>query len=461
MTKSHLPSVAVAVSQHGHIVWEDAFGYADVEHKIWATPHTRYGLASVTKILTATSIMILADQGRLDIDRPVNDYLGNAQLRSSKWDASEATVRRIATHTGGLTTYDSICFADEPDCDRSGEDMIAKYGVLMWKPGEHFDYSNLGYGVLDRVVVHVSGESYPDYLLHHIFAPLGMRECSMDESPGVATHYGPDRKPMAPHDEVALGASSAACSADSLIRFGMFALKNHVRGRKPILPLATIDAMRSQTVPADNGQRYGIGWWINDHQHGVQNIFDQGGTSNTTALLDTIPSEDVAVVVLTNTGSPIAGDIADHILAAMIPSYAADLAKPASPTSTSAAPPPSPPQPMPFTGEWDGTIDAYSGSVPAKFVIADDGTAQAAIGNQPLTPARKARLYGNGVVLGAFGDVGTSDADRRKPYRLGFELYPDSEGLYGTVTTWQQPGARDGGLFSYWVRLRKHEPHQP
>ena len=100
-------------------------------------------------------------------------------------------------------------------------------------------------------------------------------------------------------------------------------------------------------------------------------------------------------------------------------------------------------------------IDTYAGSLTVKFIVAPDGTSQAAIGTQPLAPARKARLYGSGVVLGAFGDIGTSDADRREPYRLGFELYPDTDGLYGSVTTFQQPGARDGGLFSYWVRLRR------
>ena len=110
---------------------------------------------------------------------------------------------------------------------------------------------------------------------------------------------------------------------------------------------------------------------------------------------------------------------------------------------------------MRFSGEWAGMIDTYGGSLPVKFIVAPDGTSQAAIGTQPLAPARKARLYGNGVVLGAVGDIGTSDANQREPYRLGFELYPDTDGLYGSVTTFQQPGARDGGLFSYWVRLRR------
>ncbi len=455
MVKAHVPSIAVAVSWHGRIVWEEAFGYADVERRIPATPHTRYGLASVTKILTATSVMILAERGKLDIDHPVNEYLRNARLSSPKWNVDEATIRRVATHTGGLATYDSVCYDDEPDCDRSEGDMINRYGVVFWRPGDHFDYSNLGYGVLDRVVSDVASESYPDFLQANIFVPLGMRECAMDETAGVATHYGVDHKPVPAHEEIAQGASSVACSADSLIRFGMFALKQHASGQRAILKESTIDAMRNQTVSADNGQRYGIGWWVDDHQHGVQNIFDQGGTNDTAALLDTIPSADIALVVLSNTGNQVMGGIADRILAAMLPSYAADLAKASA--TTLAAEPREAPSVANFAGTWSGVIKTYAGDVPVKFVVAADGTSQAAIGAQSLAPARKARLHDSGVVFGAFGDIGTLDADRRKPYRLGFELYPDDQSLYGVVTTWQQPGARDAGLFSYWVWLARSE----
>ena len=83
--------------------------------------------------------MKLQERGALKLDDPVNRYLGKAKLWSLKWNAAEATVRQVATHTAGLTTYDQACFPDTPECDISYDTMIRRYGVIFWKPGIRFD----------------------------------------------------------------------------------------------------------------------------------------------------------------------------------------------------------------------------------------------------------------------------------------------------------------------------------
>jgi hypothetical protein len=91
-------------------------------------------------------------------------------------------------------------------------------------------------------------------------------------------------------------------------------------------------------------------------------------------LLDTIPSADIALVVLSNTGNQVMGGIADRILAAMLPSYAADLAKASA--TTQAAEPREAPSVTSFAGTWSGAIKTYAGDVPVQFVVAADGTSQ-------------------------------------------------------------------------------------
>src|SRR5438105_682137 len=103
MTAESIPSVAVAVARNGEILWEEGFGWADRENRIPATEHTMYYLASVTKAITGTAIMMLHDRKQLDLDHPINDYLGPARLSSPRWDVNGATVRRVAMHTAGLT----------------------------------------------------------------------------------------------------------------------------------------------------------------------------------------------------------------------------------------------------------------------------------------------------------------------------------------------------------------------
>jgi len=146
------PSISVAVAHNGKILWEQGFGWADRENRIRATEHTMYYTASVTKLFTETALMILQERKQLDLDRPVNDYLGAAKLSSPAWKADEATVRRVANHTAGLTTFN-------PAHRLPMEQAISHYGVLFWPPGERFDYSNLGPIILEEVVARVSGKN--------------------------------------------------------------------------------------------------------------------------------------------------------------------------------------------------------------------------------------------------------------------------------------------------------------
>src|SRR2546427_8602320 len=112
-----IPSLAVAVARDGEILWEEGFGWADREHRVPATEHTMYSLASISKPITATGLMVLKEQGKLDLDRPINDYLGAAKLNAWIGDAADATVRRVANHTSGLPLHWHFFYEDET-CQR-------------------------------------------------------------------------------------------------------------------------------------------------------------------------------------------------------------------------------------------------------------------------------------------------------------------------------------------------------
>src|SRR5262249_44205182 len=75
----NVPSISVAVARGNRIVWEEGFGWADKENKIAANEHTPYMLGSTSKPLTATAVFLLREQGRVDLDRPINDYLGQSK----------------------------------------------------------------------------------------------------------------------------------------------------------------------------------------------------------------------------------------------------------------------------------------------------------------------------------------------------------------------------------------------
>src|SRR5579862_6794215 len=105
MVEYVIPSVAVGVALGNTILWEEGFGWADREKLIQATPHTLYSLASISKPITATGLMVLCERGLLHLDHPVNDYLGDDGLHAWVGSVDAATVRLVANHTSGLPLH--------------------------------------------------------------------------------------------------------------------------------------------------------------------------------------------------------------------------------------------------------------------------------------------------------------------------------------------------------------------
>lgn len=175
-----LPSLTVAVARGGEVLWEQGFGWADREARRPATAHTSYSLASISKPITATGLAVLVERGLIDLDAPIDVYLGAAKLNpgaaavTGVSDVSAATVRRVANHTSGLPLHYHFFYVDEPAFARPPfEETILRYANLVTPPGTHYQYSNLGYGLLDHVISNVSRRSYADFMTAEVFQPLG------------------------------------------------------------------------------------------------------------------------------------------------------------------------------------------------------------------------------------------------------------------------------------------------
>src|SRR5213592_410418 len=188
LVETQTPSIAVAVARDGKIIWEQGFGWADREKRIAADEHTMYSLASISKPITATGLMTLVAAGKVNLDRPVNDYLGAAKLRGRAGDAAQATVRRVANHSSGLPLHYQFFYADEPYRPPSMDETILRYGNLVTAPGETYQYSNLGFGILDYVIARVSGRAYEDFMREEVFVKLGLTHTSVGLGPGLGRY---------------------------------------------------------------------------------------------------------------------------------------------------------------------------------------------------------------------------------------------------------------------------------
>lgn len=449
------PSIAIAVARRGKIVWEHAFGKSDIERQQVATVNTPYFIASISKTITATGLMRLAAQKKVDLDRPVNTYLRSMKITSPMWDVSQVTLRRLANHTAGLATYARGCLVDDSVCDPSPVTAIQRYGVAVWKPGEMFDYSNLGYGVLGEVVAQASGTDLDGALRRLVFAPLGMSTCSvgpdLTQKKGQAPRYAISSPPLKKSVKRSStpGASGVYCSAHDLAMFGVFHLKDHAASQKRILSDAAISEMQAPSLDPKERQQYGLGWWIQKDLHGYQGVLAQGGTNDGTAYLQLIPSEDIAVAVAVNTAADGAG-IVDEVLAALLPEYKKNLAAAA---SVSAPPPPqSPPAEVPseMVGSWTGFVGTYKGKVPLTVTIDATGRLVAKLAEQPEVSVARAR-FGNKVLRWSMaGSLGVEG----EPFTLAMKLYFREGLLVGDGETSPLPTNPDGFQTYYWVQLK-------
>src|SRR5574341_677248 len=151
MVADKLPSIAVAVAKGDKIIWEAARGFADVEKQIPATAQTPYSLASISKPFTATGIMVLVQKELVRLRAPVNHYLGGAKVIAREGNADAVTLERILTHRAGLPLHYQFFYEDVRDARPPMDSTIARYAVAVYPPGDAFQYSNLGYGLLDYV----------------------------------------------------------------------------------------------------------------------------------------------------------------------------------------------------------------------------------------------------------------------------------------------------------------------
>ncbi|HWF77396.1 MAG TPA: serine hydrolase domain-containing protein [Caulobacteraceae bacterium] len=450
LVEQALPSLAVAVVQDGRIVWEEALGWADRAQRRAADAHTPYSMASITKPLTATALMILARAGKIDLDRPMNDYLGPAKLNARIGDARAATVRRIADHSAGLPLHYQFFYADEPWKRPSMDETILRYGNLVTQPGLRHQYSNLGYGVLDHAIARAADCDYAEVMRREVFQPLGMSRSSIGVGPGLepyaATRYGSDGAPIPDYVTDHPGASEAYVSAHDLARFALFQLKARLPDQKQLLPDAALDEMQRGAIPCGPGARYGIGF--RDELRGAyRTVSHSGGMGGVSTMLRLFPDQGVATIVLCNASSLAPITVSERIAAQLFPDWPV----------LETAPPPAPPRfkpPRGLAGTWRGVLATYSGDKPAELTFHADGDVHARFGRQLTALVNNPRIE-DGLFRGELrASIGTPDTSRFLNY-VQLALTPARSRLTGAAIAIDQDRPRVRNALSHWIELSR------
>lgn len=169
-------SGAVLIARGGKVLLAKGYGMADSEKSVPNTPRTRFRIASLTKQFTAMSILMLAAQGKLDVQDHVCKYIPDCP---GAWQT--VTLHHLLTHTSGIPDVFQTATGPKP---KTGLDLVNlfKDNALSFEPGRQYSYSNAGYIVLGAVVERVSGQSYGDFVEQRILRPLGMKDSGLGYS---------------------------------------------------------------------------------------------------------------------------------------------------------------------------------------------------------------------------------------------------------------------------------------
>ena len=306
MRKTGTPAVSIALVDDQQVIWAEGFGDADREQRVAATPETVYQIGSITKVLNALAVMQLVQEQRIDLDRPLHDYLPEFAMRTRWPQAAPITVRALLCHHAGLPTYLLKGFFSEQSLTDLLHDLRDEH--LAFEPHTVFNYSNLGSNLLGLLIERVTGLSYTQALQRQLLAPLALRHTGFAPEGMIGKYlargYVQDT-PVSPtpvRDIPAGGLYSNVLDLTRLMRC-VFAdgVLDHTRVLGENELRATLEP-QYPGLPFDFGQHFGLGWMLSGLpiEGGTQQAWHNGGTKAYLSQLALLPQMKLGVVVLAN-----------------------------------------------------------------------------------------------------------------------------------------------------------------
>lgn len=334
VNRSDAPGLVVGVAQHGKTLYRRGFGLASVELSVANTPWTRMRIGSTSKHFTCLAALLLAEDGKLDVDASVRTYLPELPKADR-----EPTLRQLMSHTGGYRCYLDVGFlADGMAIKPKGVALATQVRQIdvNFAPGENIMYCNGGYHLLSLVIERVSGLPFEQFLKERIFTPLAMVDTDSVPSDfeiqrGMATLHVPlptggYRRGIFPTEEVR-GEGAMISTVDDMLRW-----LAHLRGPKTVGSASTWQQMLT-TATLNSGLKapYALGLMCHGYR-GVEVIHHAGGVIGGSCQMLTVPSHGLDIIIITNGAMVNPVELANQIIDTMLGEAALSAAETKAPS---------------------------------------------------------------------------------------------------------------------------------
>ncbi len=320
------PSASIAIVLDGKLAYAAAFGYASLSPRTPATTETRYQLASISKSITASALLLLEQDGKLSLDDPVSRWLPGLT------EANRVTMRELLEHTAGYPDhYPQTYPAGSRTRPTTPDEIIAEWAhhPLLSAPGSEFHYSNLNYVIAGRIAEKAAKKPLFTFMHDRIFGPLGMTSTiDLDEitqtTPDLAIGYV--RSALAPLQRApqegrgwSFGAGQVVTTASDLARWDEALLAGNL-----LAPKQALEEISPPSLARGSRSDYALGLFIS--KIGGSTLYSLVGQGLGFLAINRIyPSNRAAIVVLTNDSSALTfNHIADRVQFLVVPPSSQD-----------------------------------------------------------------------------------------------------------------------------------------
>ena len=312
-----VPGLSFAVAFQNRIVYSKGFGMADLQHQVPVKTTTAFRTASVAKPLTATAVMILVEEGKLDLDAPIRRYC-------PAWPEKHPTItaRQLLAHQAGVRHYQRQGESTGTTSYFSIEESLAlfKDDPLLYEPGTKYSYTTYGYSVLGCAIEGASTMPYEDYMQSRIFRPAGMTRTRLDRhydvipdratgyqilTPDVVRSLPPSARRIAKagipyhadlHDtSMKVPGGGLVSTAEDLVRFGI------ALNTGKLLPKDALEVMwTEQKTAAGESTGYGLGWGVVPAGDGPRRLVHGGNQAGAASAFGVVPDDGAVIALMTN-----------------------------------------------------------------------------------------------------------------------------------------------------------------
>lgn len=306
MTANGIPGISVAVAVDGQVLWSEGFGFADVENRVALTNETRMRIGSVSKSVTSAAVALLVQDGKLDLDAPIQRYVPSFPRKQQ-----EITTRQLAGHLAGIRHYrGNEMYSARPYPTVTSSLGIFDDDTLLHAPGSRYFYSSYGWNLLSAVIEGAAGEPFLTFMERRVFEPLGLRSIVAEHVdsliPFRARYYERSRDGVlrnAPFvdNSYKWAGGGFISNTEDLVRYGSALLRPGFLEASSLTTLFT-----SMKTTAGEETHYGIGWRVGTRD-GKAEISHSGGSVGANAFLALYPEQRVVVAMLSNTTARFVG----------------------------------------------------------------------------------------------------------------------------------------------------------